>query len=122
MQNNTNETVVTFKNKDRVIAMYFTQDENGSLDMQMSVSPEMNPDEDPDLPMLLASTFLNVIMLCSLKNIAKKYNTLDEFFFAYSSAIKHNPDLHKEVLDLLKWGIENNQIRYGIVEFVVSQK
>lgn len=60
--------------------------------------------------------------LCSLKNIAKKYNTLDEFFFAYSSAIKHNPDLHKEVLDLLKWGIENNQIRYGIVEFVVSQK
>lgn len=62
MQNNTNETVVTFKNKDRVIAMYFTQDENGSLDMQMSVSPEMNPDEDPDLPMLLASTFLNVIM------------------------------------------------------------
>jgi hypothetical protein len=40
--------------------------------------------------------------LYPLKNIAKKYNTLDEFFFAYSSAIKHNPETHKEVMKLLK--------------------
>ena len=56
-----NETVVTFKNKDRVIAMYFTQDEKGNLDMQMNVSKELDPDEDPDLAMLLASTFLNAL-------------------------------------------------------------
>jgi hypothetical protein len=40
--------------------------------------------------------------LLPLKNIAKKFDTLDEFFFAYSSAIKHNPDKHKEVMELLK--------------------
>ena len=40
--------------------------------------------------------------LLPLKNIAKKYNTLDEFFFAYSSAIKHNPEKHKEVMELLE--------------------
>ena len=57
-----------------------------------------------------------------LKNIAKKYNTLDEFFFAYSSAIKHNPDTHKKVMDLLEWGKANNYITYGITEFVISQK
>lgn len=57
-----------------------------------------------------------------LKNIAKKYNTLDEFFFAYSSAIKHNPEKHKEVLELLEWGKKNNQINYGITEFVISRK
>ena len=44
--------------------------------------------------------------LLPLKNIAKKFDTLDEFFFAYSSAIKHNPDKHKEVMELLKWGKE----------------
>ena len=60
--------------------------------------------------------------LYPLKNIAKKYDTLDEFFFAYSSAIKHNPETHKKVMDLLAWGKEHNQINYGIVEFVVSHK
>lgn len=56
-----NETVVTFKNKDRAIAMYFTQDETGNLDMQMNVSKELDPNEDPDLAMLLASTFLTAL-------------------------------------------------------------
>lgn len=60
--------------------------------------------------------------LLPLRNIAKKFNTLDEFFFAYSSAIKHNPEKHKEVMELLEWGKEHNQINYGITEFIVSQK
>lgn len=60
--------------------------------------------------------------LYPLKNIAKKFNTLDEFFFAYSSAIKHNPETHKEVMELLKWGKEHGQITYGITEFIISQK
>jgi len=57
-----------------------------------------------------------------LKNIAKKFDTLDQFFFAYSSAIKHNPDKHREVMELLEWGKKNNQITYSCVEFVVSHK
>ena len=60
--------------------------------------------------------------LLPLRNIAKKFNTLDEFFFAYSSAIKHNPEKHKEVMELLEWGKEHNQINYGITEFIISQK
>ena len=51
------ECVVTFKNADRQIAMYFTE-ENGNLDMQMSMTPEFKEGEEPDLPMLLASTFM----------------------------------------------------------------
>ena len=60
--------------------------------------------------------------LYALKNIAKKFNTLDEFFFAYSSAIKHNPEKHKEVMELLEWGKAHNQINYGICEFIISAK
>lgn len=60
--------------------------------------------------------------LLPLRNIAKKFNTLDEFFFAYSSAIKHNPEKHKEVMELLEWGKENGKICYGICEFIISQK
>ena len=57
-----------------------------------------------------------------LKNIAKKFNTLDEFFFAYSSTIKHNPQKHKEVMDILKWAKENGKITSGILDFVISQQ
>ena len=60
--------------------------------------------------------------LCSLKNISKKFYSLDDFYFYYSSTIGHNPDKHKEVMDLLNWGKENNLINYGILEFCASQK
>lgn len=58
----------------------------------------------------------------SLKNISKKFISLDEFYFYYSSTIGHNINKHNEIMDLLKWGKENDQIRYGILEFVASNK
>jgi hypothetical protein len=39
--------------------------------------------------------------MVSLKNISKKFDSLDEFFFAYSSTIKHNPEKHKEIMEIL---------------------
>lgn len=58
----------------------------------------------------------------SLKNISKKFISLDEFYFYYSSTIGHNIDKHNEIMDLLKWGKENDLIRIGVLEFVVSHK
>jgi len=58
----------------------------------------------------------------SLRNISRKFNSLDEFFFSYGSQIKHNPETHKQVMDILKWGKDHNKINYGIIEFVTSHK
>ncbi len=60
METVNNECVVTFKSGKRIIAMYFTET-NGDLELQMSVEPEMKDGEEPDLPMLLASTLMNAI-------------------------------------------------------------
>jgi len=57
-----------------------------------------------------------------LKNIAKKFYSLEEFFFFYSVQIGHSVDKHKEVMELLEWGKNNKQIKYGILEFCVSHK
>lgn len=54
------ECVVTFNNGKRKISMYFTDNE-GNLDMQMSVEPELKEDEEPDLTMLLAGAFMNAL-------------------------------------------------------------
>ena len=53
-----------------------------------------------------------------LRDPAKKFNSLDEFYFWYSYQIGHNPDKHKEVMDILKWGIDNNYINFTLTNFV----
>lgn len=60
--------------------------------------------------------------LYPLRNISKKFNSLDEFFFYYSSQIKHNPNMHTQIMDLLEWGKQHNKINYGITEFIISHK
>lgn len=54
------ETLVTFNNGERKICMYFTEEEGG-LNMHMTMEPEFKDGEEPDLPMLLASTFMNAL-------------------------------------------------------------
>ena len=60
--------------------------------------------------------------MVSLRNISKKFNSLDEFFFHYSSIIGHNPEKHKQIMELLEWGKEHNHINCGILEFVISEQ
>ena len=56
-----NECVVTFNNGIRKVSMYFSTDDTGGLNMQMDVTPEVNLDEEPDLPLMLAGTFLTAL-------------------------------------------------------------
>lgn len=58
----------------------------------------------------------------SLRNITKLYKSLDEMCFEYGKAIKFNPDIHKEVLELLEWGKENNHINSGLCDFIASHQ
>lgn len=56
------------------------------------------------------------------KNIGKKFNSREEFFFAYGKAIKFNVKLHEEVLELLEWAKSNKLINCGITEYVISHQ
>ena len=58
----------------------------------------------------------------SLRNITKLYKSLDDMCFDYGKAIKFNPDVHKQVLELLEYGKENNQINSGICDFIASRQ
>ena len=59
---------------------------------------------------------------CSLKNFSKRFNSFQDLFFFYSSQIQHNPDKHKEILEIVQWAKENNLLKVGIVEFITSHK
>lgn len=58
-----------------------------------------------------------------LRNIAKKFDSLEDFFRFYGKTIRHNPETHNKIMNLLKWAKENtNFINFGITEFVISNK
>ena len=58
-----------------------------------------------------------------LRNIAKKFDSLEDFFRYYGKTIRHNPETHNKVMELLNWAKDNtNFINFGIVEFVISHK
>ena len=60
--------------------------------------------------------------MASLKNISKKFYTLEEFYFYYSSQIGHNIKKHQEIMDILEWAKSNNLVKISILEFVASHK
>ncbi len=58
----------------------------------------------------------------SIRNIGKKFFSLEEFYFYYGKTIAHCPKKHKEIMEILEWAIEEEHINYGLLEFVASQK
>ena len=56
-----------------------------------------------------------------LRNISKHWHSLEDFSFTYGKTISHNPEKHKEVMELLEWGKENGFITGGIADFVISR-
>lgn len=58
----------------------------------------------------------------SLRNISKRFCTLEEFYFFYSSQIGHDPEKHKKIMEILSWARQNKLCKISIIEFVASHK
>lgn len=56
------------------------------------------------------------------KNIAKKYNSIEEFFHAYGKAIRFNPETHKKIVEIIKWADENHLIKENLANFVINRQ
>ena len=57
-----------------------------------------------------------------MKNISKHFRSLEDFSFMYGKAIRFNVKLHKEILELIEWAVENRAIHFSLPEFVISRK
>jgi hypothetical protein len=60
----------------------------------------------------------------SLRSIAKKFNSLEDFYRFYGKSISWNLDKHKEIIDLINWEQQNNVgfLRMSLSSFVIEQK
>lgn len=56
----------------------------------------------------------------ALRRISKKFNSLEDAFNAYGKAIKWNNKTHEKIVNLVKWGIENDYSFTTLDDFIVD--
>ena len=57
----------------------------------------------------------------NLRSVSHKFNSLEDAFAKYAKQIKNNPDIHKEILDNIRWGIENGYNFTTLDRFIVDR-
>ena len=73
--------------------------------------------------------FENYPMFCiingspaSIRSVSKKFDSLEDFYRFYGKSIEWNPQKHKQIIELVKWGAENNVINCTLCNFVIDRK
>lgn len=56
----------------------------------------------------------------ALRGVSKHFNSLEDCFVKYGKSIKWNLEIHKEIIELVKWGKEHNMINQSLSSFVVN--
>ena len=59
--------------------------------------------------------------LFNLRTISHKFNSMEEAFAKYAKQIKNNPEIHQEILEDIKWGIENGYNFTTLDRFIVDR-
>ena len=57
----------------------------------------------------------------NLRSVSHKFGSLEDAFAKYAKQIKNNPDVHKEILDNIRWGIENGYNFTTLDRFIVDR-
>ena len=56
----------------------------------------------------------------SLRGVSKHFNSLEDAYVQYGKSIKWNPDIHNEILELVKWAKEHNMLNMSLGSFIVN--
>lgn len=57
----------------------------------------------------------------NLRTVSKKFDSLEDAFSKYAKQIKNNPELHQQIIDDIKWGIENGYNFTTLDRFIVDR-
>ena len=54
------------------------------------------------------------------KRVSKKFDSLEQAFFKYAKYIRNDPETHREILELIEWGKENQYNFTTLDSFIVD--
>lgn len=55
-----------------------------------------------------------------LRTVAKHFDSLEDCYFRYGKSIGWNPEKHSKIIDLVKWGKDNNVLNMSLSSFVIN--
>lgn len=113
----------------------------GIISKSYKIPPKGQPFEPNDIP--ISKTFIKSLYKSSLelgkelfdaypqfavinntyvpiRSVAKHFNSLEDAYFRYSKIIKNDPEVHNNIIDLVKWGNENNLICQSLSSFIIN--
>lgn len=56
------------------------------------------------------------------RRISKKYNDLEDAFAKYGKAIKNSPEIHQQVIDDLKWAVEDGNYPFTTLDDFIADR
>lgn len=57
----------------------------------------------------------------NLRTVSKHFDSLEQAFQKYAKSIKNNPELHQQIIDDIKWGIENRYNFTTLDRFIIDR-
>lgn len=57
----------------------------------------------------------------NLRTVSKHFDSLEQAFLKYAKSIKNNPKIHQEIIDNIKWGIENGYNFTTLDRFIIDR-
>ena len=64
-------------------------------------------------------TTINGAMI-GIKGVAKKFDSIEQFFEFYGKQIRYNPEKHVEVIEITNWAKDHNLISESIASYVIN--
>lgn len=58
--------------------------------------------------------------LIPLRTVAKKFNSLEDCYYRYGKEIKWNQNIHNNIIELVKWGNDNDIINCSLASFIIN--
>lgn len=58
--------------------------------------------------------------IVTLRGVSKHFNSLEECFFKYGKTINWNAERHNHIIELVKWGKDNDLIKQSLSSFVIN--
>lgn len=56
----------------------------------------------------------------NLKRVSRKFDSLEDAFAKYAKYIHNSPEVHREIIELIKWGIDNGYNFTTLDSFIVD--
>lgn len=57
-----------------------------------------------------------------LRGVSKKFDTIEDFYRFYGRTIRWKPEVHNQIIELVKWAKEHNILCTTIANFVIDHK